>query len=564
MADDYTIENVGADDYAISNVGGRRRHRGARGRNEYGGWGYAPDPLFYQIVQDDDGHYKKVADDDTDDAKGSTVAGMSWSAVGGPSELIYPAGWGGPDVNLGAQFHIVHKRVPTTVERSRLAFYPKMAHLAISEAQKGNGPQNRERDYWNYLGFAKYYIDNLKLVDDQSKPLGQSHWAPGMQAQWQTIANRGNDIVNKKVAASSRGFFGSIAHAVSNVGSDIVHTANNAAKLAGKAVNSVGKAASSIPVVGPLVHATLALNPYVLAGGLVANTLQGERIDHAFIDVGKKQLAGIKEIAPYASTIVSFVPGVGTGVAAAIAAGQALAEGKTITQALLSATRSAIPGGPLALAAFDATQTIAQGKNVADSAVKAAISQLPPAAQSAAKVAMSAAKGQNVKTAVLQAIRQNLPAAGQKALDIGVAVGTARNVQSALVGAIAKGVGTPALMQQGAAVLASNPKFAKAAQALSPAAKQGFAKTIGLLSNKAVNPHAIVAMRTAAKLDERTGIDHALKTYVNHFTPEWPTLVSGGNALRGNWKPAKPTDKNAVRGRLVKNGKVTLGHFSRV
>jgi len=297
---------------------------------------------------------------------------------------------------------------------------------------------------------------------------------------------------------------------------------------------------------------------------MAASVLHGERLDHVFLDAGKKQLAGIKEIAPYAATVVSFVPGVGTGVAAAIAAGTALAEGKTVTQALIAATRGALPGGPLATAAFDTATAIASGKNVVDSTFKAAIAQLPPAAQTAANAALATAKGQNVKGAVLQAIRQNMTPAQQKALDVGVAVATARNVQSAIVGAVASGVGAPALAKQGTAVMAATPKFARAAQALSPPARAGYTKAMGLLANKAVNPHAIVAMRTAARPEEQSGIDHALKTYVNHFTPEWPTLVANGSALRGDWKPVKSTDKNAIKGRLVQNGKVTLGHFSRV
>lgn len=531
MADDYSIENVGADDYDISRVGKGGHHGGGRrrgGRNSYGGWGYAPDPLFYQIVQDDDGHYKKVADDDTEDDKGSAVAGgfakesPYWSAVGGSIDVV--------SLGVGKRYWSPNKKGFFVHQSDGNNVIYTSAGKAIWSTRTLGIPPKGQR---------------LVLQDDGNLVLLQ-----GTTVLW-------NSRTAGWAPARATGVLANVAH----IGSDIVHTANNAAKFAGKAIGSVEKLATKIPLVGPLVHATLALSPAHLLGGMAASALRGERLDHVFLDAGKKQLAGIKEIAPYASKIVSFVPGVGTGVAAAIAAGTALAEGKTITQALIDATKSALPGGG---SYIDAAMAIAAGKNVADTAVKAAIAQLPPAAQSAAKVAMSAAKGQNVKGAVLQAIRSNLPAAGQKALDVGTALGTARNVQSAIVGAVAKGVGAPALLKQGASVLASSPKFAKAAQALSPPARAGYTKAMGLLSNAAVNPHAIVAMRAAAKPDEQAGIDHALKTYVNHFTPEWPTLVSNGSALRGNWKPCKANDKNGTRGRLVQNGKVTQGYFSRV
>jgi len=371
----------------------------------------------------------------------------------------------------------------------------------------------------------------------------------GNVATWNSRSNGWHDTSRKGLGAT-----------LTHIGSDIVHTANSAAKLAGKAIALPGQLASKIPFVGPVIHAALALDPAKMVGGMVASVAHGERLDHVFLNAGKQQLHAIKEIAPYASTIVSFVPGVGTGVAAAIAAGTALAEGKTITQALIDATKKALPGGG---AYIDAAMAIAAGKNVADSTVKAAIAQLGPAAQSAATAALGVAKGGNVKGAVLQAIRQNLTPAQQKALDVGVAMGTARNVQAGIVQAIASGVGAPALAKQGAAVLATAPHFAKAAP-LSPPARAGYVKTIGLLSNKSVPSHAIVAMRAAAKPEEQAGIDHALKTFVNAYTPEWPTLVANGSALRGPWKATKPTDKNAVKGRLVQNGKVTPGYFSRV
>src|SRR5262249_39106355 len=82
-------------------------------------------------------------------------------------------------------------------------------------------------------------------------------------------------------------------------------------------------------------------------------------------------------LVPYVQSVVSFVPGLGTGVSAALGAAQALADGRPITDAVVAAARGAIPGGPLAQMAFDTAWGLAHGKPI-DAAVLASLrSQVP-------------------------------------------------------------------------------------------------------------------------------------------------------------------------------------------
>lgn len=343
----------------------------------------------------------------------------------------------------------------------------------------------------------------------------------------------------------------------------IVHTVNNAAKVAGKAVHTVEKAVNSIPVIGPAIADVIKLDPTVALGGLVSKVAHGERLDKAFLSTGKDVLKATKELAPYVQTVVSFVPGVGTGVAAAIAAGTALAEGRTITDAMVEGVKGSVPGGKLGQTAFTAAMNIAHGQRLDKAALDAAKAQLPPAVASGIDVAMKAAKGDNVKDAVLQAIRKQLPSDAQKALDVGVALAAGRNIQSAVINSVIK----PAVMTQlatlGSKALAAAPQsIGTAVRGLSKDGTAGYKTALGLLSTRGVNAHTIVALRGKLNKEAQHGFDHALNTYNQHFY-SWPAVVSNGLVMRGDWRSAAANAKGAVKGKIVQDGKVKAGHFVR-
>lgn len=242
-------------------------------------------------------------------------------------------------------------------------------------------------------------------------------------------------FVKKAASSVAKGFKQTVNKVVPKA---IRRAAGKVVAVAKKAVSSVANAIKKIPVLGTIAGAaaSLALLPAVAASQL----LQGRRIDHIAIDQFKRTVAGVKTLAPYVQTVISFVPGVGTGISAGLGGALALAEGKNITQAVEAAVKSSIPGGPAAQAAFSVASGVMQGKPIDQIAINA----LPignaekDLLRRGLSVAKDLAAGKRVDQVLLdQAIKQ-LPPALQKAVQVGTAIGHAKNLQGAL-GAAAHG-----------------------------------------------------------------------------------------------------------------------------
>lgn len=135
---------------------------------------------------------------------------------------------------------------------------------------------------------------------------------------------------------------------------------------------------------------------------------QGDNVLSTLGNQFKSAVGDVKALAPVAQTIISFVPGVGAGVNAAIAAGTAIAQGASISDALVAATKNALPGGPLAAQAFDAAYQIgkaaATGGNIGEAALNvarnAAMAQGGPIAAQAFDTGLAIVQGQNVQQAI--------------------------------------------------------------------------------------------------------------------------------------------------------------------
>ncbi len=193
--------------------------------------------------------------------------------------------------------------------------------------------------------------------------------------------------------------------------------------------SSIKNALKKVPIVGAPLAAVygVAVAPAALAESIAS----GARLDHALINNFKDTVSDVKSIAPYALTVVSFVPGVGQGVSGAMGAAMALANGHPLSEAVMAGIKSAIPGGQLAQSAFAATSAIAQGKRLDE----AALSALPlPDAQKAAlhtalNVASKIGKGEKVTDVALSEAMKQLPPEVAKAVHIGLAVGHAATIQ---------------------------------------------------------------------------------------------------------------------------------------
>jgi hypothetical protein len=124
----------------------------------------------------------------------------------------------------------------------------------------------------------------------------------------------------------------------------------------------------------------------------------------AVVDAVRDQLKLAEMVAP-------FVPGTGTGVAAALGAANALASGRPITEAVLAAARGALPGGAIEQTAFDTAMNLAKGKNIGEALLVAACDRLPggPVARAAFDGALALAQGKRLQEAAFAAAGRILP-----------------------------------------------------------------------------------------------------------------------------------------------------------
>jgi hypothetical protein len=260
-------------------------------------------------------------------------------------------------------------------------------------------------------------------------------------------------------------FLGKLVHNVSRTASRaILKTAEGAVKGVGKGFNTLTKfvpapiltAGLSFTPVGMAIRAGLgaasaiadgrnafqgALRSVVDTPGArflvdtAAATARGENVLKAIKAAGGAGINDLKESVRFAAMVAPFVPGLGTGVAAALGAANALASGEPITAALIAAAKNAIPGGAIAQAGFETAINIAKGKSLQDAALEGLRSRLPggPAAQAAFDAGLALAKGQNIQSAVIAAGGRLLPKSPYTAdaLSFARKVANGENVQRA-------------------------------------------------------------------------------------------------------------------------------------
>jgi hypothetical protein len=367
-----------------------------------------------------------------------------------PSNFQIPAAWYRPARDFAVEFRQARGRAPNASEE-------KIISDQVNEL-RGGMARSEELTFEHHHRVLEFFLQNGRMPSGYPARTGEN-----------------NQLVNAALAAvnTHKAAYGAahpdLLHQIANAASAVVHTVEK------------------IPVVGDAVKITgeVYSAPFKVAVAIGS----GERIDHVALGALKDQLKIAKDAAPYAQMVVSLVPGVGTGVAAAMGAGVALAEGQSITAALKAGIRGALPGGPLVQAGFDMALKVAAGENVGQAALEGARSQLPPTAQ--------------------------------KAFDIGLAVATGEKLQTAL----AKGLASFApgqlqtILAAGEKALASTPGLADALKSVAPgAATEGFHLAAGLLSHAGINEKALIAARAQLPPDVVAGFDAALKTQMSHIT----------------------------------------------
>ena len=212
--------------------------------------------------------------------------------------------------------------------------------------------------------------------------------------------------------------------------------AGGIARAASKAANTVGK----IPVLGDVARAgigavRLGMGPAAIAIDAGSRLARGQSLGAALKGAVVGQVDAVRDQLKLAEMVAPFVPGIGTGVAAALGAANALAAGRPITEAVLAAARGALPGGAIAQAAFDTALNLAKGKNIGEALLATARDRLPggPVARAAFDGALALAKGKKLQDAAFAAAGRILPPSpyAADALSFVKRVANGQNVQQA-------------------------------------------------------------------------------------------------------------------------------------
>jgi hypothetical protein len=211
--------------------------------------------------------------------------------------------------------------------------------------------------------------------------------------------------------------------------------------VASKSVDAIGK----IPILGDVARAgigaaRLAIGPAAIAIDAGSRLARGQSLGAALKGAVGGQLSAVRDQLRLAEMVAPFVPGIGTGVAAALGAANALAAGRPITEALLAAARSSLPGGAVAQAAFDTALNLAKGKNIGEALLTAARDRIPggPAARAAFDGALALAQGKRLQDAAFAAAGRILPPSpyAADALSFVQRVANGQNVQHAALSVV--------------------------------------------------------------------------------------------------------------------------------
>jgi len=205
--------------------------------------------------------------------------------------------------------------------------------------------------------------------------------------------------------------------------------------------------------------------------------LRGENVLRAAQVAAKSGIDDVRERMRFAAMVAPFVPGVGSGVAAALGAASALAAGEPISKALISAARSAVPGGAIAQAAFDLGANLASGKSLSEAALATARNQIPggPAAKAAFDTAVALGQGKKIQDAAFAAAGGVLPKSpfAANALSFARRVAAGEDIRKAALSTAGNAV-VKRLEGQGLNVLGTVPRRAPGRSFAAKEAETGF------------------------------------------------------------------------------------------
>jgi len=256
----------------------------------------------------------------------------------------------------------------------------------------------------------------------------------------------------------------------------------NVAKDAGSSIEDVGGTALTILYEGTGV---------ATAVNVVTNIADGVRLDKVISRSLEDQVRAARDVAPYVQAVISLVPGIGTGISAAIAGGLALAQGKRIDQALMDAAVGALPGGVLVQSAARAGIAAARGQPIDEVALQAlpVSDQQRELVRASLQLAQDVAQGKPVANSLLEAADSGLaglPPEIRQAVQVGTALAHGENLQNIAISQITKFAAPGEVLERIGQQVASGSSVAAEARNLVPAeAQYGFNLGLGIMQHTA-------------------------------------------------------------------------------
>lgn len=300
-----------------------------------------------------------------------------------------------------------------------------------------------------------------------------------------------------------------------------------------KRTKQVANLAGKVPTVGPALAAVVRLQTSPI--DLAARITSGQRIDKAVLGNLRQKIRDVKEVMPYVQTVIAGVPAVGPGVSAALGAGVALASGQPVSEILIAAARGAIPGGPLAAAAFDVTTKAVQGKGI--EAIMSAGKALPAKDRNNLEIlagaTKAAAEGKWYDEAAALRAQAALPPNLSKAASVGLAMAVAQKKQATTV----KSITTPAVLNQlankGLQRIKKDATLKAGAALTAKASLPGYKVGVALMGTQA-EPTALKAVRSKLNDAQQKGFDLALSAHIGAVTAPAPRTSSAKAAFAYN------------------------------
>lgn len=431
------------------------------------------------------------------------------------TQYITPAGWRRPSYNWLAQFQKFQGKPAEEGDRFQIAKLVRYTKGGIAAGNEATFEAGHEM-----LGF---YVRTGKFPGKKSRD---------------KLASKATGTVQQHVSEYKRAHSGGMFSWVGNIVKTAGAALHSVAKAAVSVTGALSKVVGKIPIVGGPLSAAFDValtGPFRVTDGIVT----GKRIDKVVMGELKAGVNVAREVAPYAQTVLSLAPGVGSGLSGAIGAGLAIADGRPITEALKQGLKDAAPGGPAGRAMI----AVATGVMSGDGIDKIALAAIPiPDAQKAAlakalEVTKAVASGQRVDKialdqakGVIEEVAKKVGPDVAKSLKVGIAVGHAEQLQKIMKTQAASTPVLKTLVAEAKKTIPVDPVLANGIK-LVPKGTAGFMVGAALMK-KRVTPTEFLTIRNRLKGDNRKAFDIATSMHVGRVTNKEPPKLKDNPAAR--------------------------------